>query len=205
MPWRGAILRRGAAAGAAASLLLVSGCGGGTRQDAGDHDATYRVTVTDASFPARQSLAQSSELRITVRNDDSHAIPDLAATITGTSGGTASAAFGQPSAESGQASSSRPVWIVDDGPADGTTAYANTWALGSVAPGASRTFVWHVTATVPGTFRVRYVLAGSLAGKSKLQLGSGAIPHGSFLVHVSARPAETRVTAAGKILSVPGD
>lgn len=205
MPRRGAILRRGTAASAAASLLLASGCGGGARQDAGDHDATYRVTVPRATFPTRQSLAQASELRITVHNADQHPIPNLAATITGGTGGTASEAFAAPSPVPGEASSSRPIWIVDHGPSDGTTAYANTWAIGALAPGATKTFVWRVTAVVPGTYRIRYALFGSLAGKSKLQLASGATPHGSFVVRVSARPAQTRVTPGGKILSVAGN
>jgi hypothetical protein len=193
------------AATAAASLLLVSGCGGGTRQDAADRDATYRVTVPRATFPARQDLATAIELRIAVHNDDSRAIPNLAATITTGLGGTSIAAFGQESPVSGQASSSRPVWIVDHGPTDGETAYANTWAIGPLAAGQTKTFVWRVTPIVPGDFRIRYALYGSLGGKSKLQLASGATPHGMFSVHVSGRPAQTKVTPGGRILSVAGN
>jgi hypothetical protein len=205
VPRRGAILRRGTAATAAASLLLASGCGGDARQDAADHDATYRVTVPHATFPARQSLATTTELRIAVHNDDGRTIPNLAATITAGVGGTSIAAFGEESPVSGQASSSRPVWIVDDGPADGDTAYANTWAIGPLAAGQTKTFVWRVTAVVPGTYSVRYALFGSLAGKSKLQLKSGATPHGTFRVRVSGRPAQTKVTPGGRILSVAGN
>jgi hypothetical protein len=204
VPRSRATLRGATAAAAAATLALASGCGGGARQDHGEAEATYPVAVPSASFPTRQSLAQHSEMRIVVRNIGNRTIPDVAATIQAAGGGTETEAFGRLTDASGVASRSRPAWVVDDGPLDGDTADANTWALGPLRPHATRTFVWRVSAVRAGDYVLTYRLAGSLTGRSQLRLGDGRVPRGSFRVHVSAKPATVRVTPSGKIVSVPG-
>jgi hypothetical protein len=209
---RAAVLGRGGiiGGGLAATLVviaaaLVGGCGGGgERQDAGDSSATYRVRVSDPSFPARQGLAEEAELRMTVRNLDDRTIPNLAATIGMAGDGTQAAAFGSLSKDSGLSSRSRPVWVVDDGPLSGDTAYANTWALGPLAPGDERTFVWRVTAVEPGRYVVTYRLAGSLTGGARLETPDGRVPRGRFAATISGRPRGLRVTDDGRIVSVPG-
>ena len=61
-----------------------------------------------------------------------------------------STAFSRRSEQAGLADPNRPVWIVDDGPRGGETAYTNTWALGRVAPGQTKTFEWRVTPVEAG-------------------------------------------------------
>jgi hypothetical protein len=183
--------------------VLAAGCGGGTRQDAGEQGATYPVEVVRASFPPRQELAQHAALTISVRNVGDRTIPDLAATIEADGRGTTVAAFGRHVEGTEFASNSRPVWVVDDGPSDGDTAAANTWALGPLAPHHTRTFVWHVAAVEPGRFAITYRLFGSLSGKSQLSLRDGHAPEGTFKVAISPGAAQIRVTPDGRIVRVP--
>lgn len=201
---RGGILRSHASAAAlAAALMLVAGCGGGERQDAQDSDATYRVEILDSSFPARQELAEESEMRITVRNVDDRTIPNLVATLEMDRDGTRTAAFGLRSRDPDLSSRSRPVWILDEGPLSGDSAYGNTWALGPLAPGRSKTFSWNVVAVEPGRYDLRYRFAGSLTGGARLETQDGAVPQGDFPVYIDRRPGQIRVTDDGEIERVP--
>ena len=53
------------------------------------------------------------------------------------------------------------------GPGGAVTAYANTWALGPLKPGATAKFVWGVTAVKSGRHVVQYQVAAGLNGKAK--------------------------------------
>ena len=195
---------RGALAAAAAVALAFAGCGSSAHLS-GEQAAIYSVDLPEHSFPVHQQLAAPVELRLAVRNAGSRPIPDVAATIEmgGGADGTAVAAFGSNLSDPQLSSHSRPVWIVDAGPSDGDTAYANTWTLGPVAPGRTRVFVWRVVPVRSGSYTVRYKLTGSLTGRSQLRLADGSAPHGSFTVHVSGKAATVRVTPDGRIESVP--
>lgn len=189
---------------AAAAALALAGCGSeATRQDAADADGTYDVSV-EAAFPARQDLAEESRMTIAVTNDGDETIPNVAATIEAAGKGTTVEAFGMHSEQPQMASTSRPVWIVQDGPLSGDTAYTNTWAIGPIEPGASKTFTWTVVAIRPGTYRVTYRLAGSLPGGARLVDADGGAATGSFDVVVSDKPGQARITDDGRIVRVPG-
>ncbi len=202
MPSRRATLR-GATAAVAAVALALAGCGGGSAPPA-EPAATYPV-ATQASFPAHQSLAQRVALRLTVRNTGTRTIPNVAATIVSGGGpdGTAVQAFGSNLAGADLSSHSRPVWVVDAGPSNGDTAFANTWALGPIRPHQARTFVWRVVPVRAGTYTIGYRLTGSTTGRSQLREANGDAARGSLTVDVSAKPATVRVTADGRIVSVP--
>jgi hypothetical protein len=191
---------RGATAATAAVALALVGCGGSGGSSAG-HPATYQV-ATRATFPARQSLAEHVELQLTVRNTGARTIPSVAATLeTGDRHSAGVTAFGSYLGGAGLASHSRPVWIVDDGPVNGDTAYTNTWALGAIPPGRSRTFTWRVVPVRAGRYTLRYRLTAGR--RSELREANGDAPIGSFGVQVSGKPAQVRVTPDGKIVSVP--
>ena len=187
-------------------VLVAAGCGGGERQDADEPSGTFPVDVVKATFPTKQRLADQAELRIAVRNAGRKTLPNVAVTVeSGEADQTAeAAAFAEASEQQGLANSSRPVWVLDDGPRGGVTAYVNTWALGRLRPGQVRTFVWKVTAGKSGVHAIKYKIAAGLDGKAKAVLAGGnQEPTGAFTINVSGKPADARVGNDGKVIVEP--
>ena len=170
---------------AAISALAVAGCGGDEkRQDADEPSGEWVVEVVDADFPRAQRLARQETMRISVRNTEQRELPNVSLTVDGLT---------RRSEQAGLADPNRPVWIVDDGPRGGVTAYTNTWALGRIPAGGTKTFEFRVTPVVPGRHRISYRVSAGLDGKAKARLASGGRPEGSFSVNVSRVPAQSRV------------
>ena len=176
----------------AISAFAIAGCGGPPAQDADEPEGEFNVEVVEASFPTQQRLAQESQMRIVVRNAGDRAIPDVAVTVEPVQDADAPAAlaFEEGSRNPRLASASRPVWILDSGPPGGVTAYTNTWALGQLAPGATKHFVWNVTAVKGGAHTVRYTVAAGLDGKARAILPGGGRPSGEFQVNISDAPSQ---------------
>jgi hypothetical protein len=166
------------------AAFAVAGCGGGERQDKNEPSGTFPMNVVHANFPKSQSLAQPESMVIAVKNTGSKEIPNLAVTVD---------SFTTRSQQQGLADPNRPVWIVDAGPQGGTTAYVNTWALGKLAPGETRNFVWHVTPIQSGTHTLKYRVAAGLSGKAKAKVNGQDDFQGTFTVAVSGKPAQSRV------------
>ncbi len=210
---------------AAAFAPALAGCGSGPRQDVHEPTGTFKVDVLRASFPRQQHLAQQTELNIAVRNADHRTIPNIAVTIgspdhpRGVSD-TAAAAFGGTSQQTGLASTSRPIWILDPnpstsngppsdfdpsaentGPVNGQTAYTNTWALGPLAPGHTKTFTWRLTAVRPGSHTISYTIAAGLNGKARAVLRGGGAPHGRLTASINAQPAAGRLGPSGNVIA----
>ena len=169
---------------ASVAALAVAGCGGGKRQDADEPSGTFRVDVVRATFPTKQHLAKQARFVIAVRNSGAKTVPNVAVTVN---------SFSARSEQAGLAAAERPVWVVDDSPRGGDTAYTNTWALGRLAPGQTRRFVWRVTAVQAGTHTVKWQVAAGLNGKAKATLAGNRAPAGSVTVDVSAKPAQAHV------------
>jgi hypothetical protein len=212
---------------AALAALILAGCGGGTRQDATEPSGKFPVAVTTATFPASQRLSEHTHLILTVRNVGNQTIPNLAATICNVTcaypapagEGTGAAAFSENLQMPGLAHPSRPVWVVDTppgqcdygcganpaggygSPGGAVTAYSNTWALGALAPNATATFDWGVTAVAPGHHVVAWEIAAGLNGKAKAVLADGSAPHGTFVVTIHSAPAQTYVNGNGQIVT----
>jgi hypothetical protein len=176
-------------------MIALAGCGGGSRQDAGEKSDSFKVSLPGATFPEQQTVAKRSEMNIAVRNDDSKTLPNVAVTIN---------SFNRLSQQPGLQDPRRPVWIVDHGPTGGTTTYNETWALGALAPGQTKTFTWRVTAIEPGSYTVNYRVAAGLNGKAQAKLADGTPPRGTFSVTISGTPADARVDpATGKVIRRP--
>jgi hypothetical protein len=182
----------------ALSVLALAGCGG-ERQDANEPEGEFTLQVVRASFPARQTTAQQSTMRISVRNTDDRNLPNLAVTIeTKPRRGDAPAAFAVASDDARLADPDRPVWILDRGPAGGTTSYTNTWALGTVLPGQTVNAEWRLTAVRPGDYTVSYRVAPGLNGKAVV--ANGQKPTGSFDVTISDEPVPAWVKDDGEVV-----
>lgn len=178
-----------------ACAALAAGCGGGSRMDAGEPKKTFAVTVIDPSFPTLQAVARPATLTLGVHNASAATIPNVAVTID---------SFDYTSTAPELASNKRPIWVVEQGPGaiaprpvqseaisrpgGGQTAYVNTWALGPLPPGHTRTFAWHVMPVKPGAYTVHYAVAAGLAGQAKARLADGALPHGHFHVTIAPEP-----------------
>jgi hypothetical protein len=183
-----------------AAMVALSGCGGGESQDANEPEGTYRLEVAGASFPATQGIADQSTMRIRVRNPGQRTIPNVAVTVE-TKGATADAgvtAFGQKADDARLADANRPIWILDQEPVGGTSAYANTWTLGPLKGGQTKTFEWKLTAVEPGRYSLAYRVAPGLDGKARLAAGSKS--RGTFTVTVRDEPVPARVNSEGEVV-----
>ncbi len=183
-----------------AAAVALSGCGGGESQDANEPEGSYRLEVADAAFPAKQGIAEQTTMRIRVRNPGRRTVPNVAVTVE-TKGASADAgvtAFGQKADDSRLADANRPIWILDQEPVGGTSAYANTWSLGPLKGGRTKSFEWKLTAVEPGSYTLDYRVAPGLDGKARLAAGSKA--RGSFAVIVRDDPVPARVNSKGEVV-----
>jgi hypothetical protein len=184
------------AAVALALALLSSGCGQ-ERQDADAPSGEFSLDVVRASFPAEQRIAEAATLALEIENTGTRAVPDLAVTIetAPAQDGQAPVAFGQSSDDPSLAASARPVWILDDGPAGGDSAYANTWAVGPLGAGQSRTLEWKLTAARAGRYTVAWRLAPALEGDVTL---AGGKTEGELAVTIADDPVPARIGEDGE-------
>ena len=83
------------------------------------------------------------------------------------------------------------------GPAGGKSAYDNTWAVGPLGKGQTRTVEWKLTAMEAGRYTVAWRLAPSLEGDVKL---AGGRTKGEFVVTIADEPVPARVTADGDVV-----
>ncbi len=188
----GAVLLTGA-------LLFASGCGGGARQDAHEAKSSYRLDVVHASFPAIQSIARRTALTLAVHNSGLRTAPNVAVTID---------SFEYTENFPELASDKRPIWVVEAGPGDighaaqtatvspaggGQTATSNVWALGPLAPGATRVFRWLLAPVKAGRRTVKYTVSAGLGGNARAVNASGGPVQGVFGVYVTASPPPTQV------------
>jgi hypothetical protein len=192
--------RSSALVGVLACALLAGGCGGGTRQDAGEPTGTFAMRIVGASFPAAQTIARQTRMVLLVRNSGARTVPNLAVTID---------SFDYTSNYPDLAANKRPVWAVERGPGaiasppvesqevsrpgGGQTAYVNTWTFGPLAPGKTRVLVWRVVPVKPGAWTVHYSVAPGLSGKSKAALPNSSRVNGRFHVQIAPAPPLTHV------------
>ena len=197
--------RRSLTALAVSGSLAFAGCGGGERQDEDEAAGSYELEVVSATFPEKQSLADSSKMKITVRNASDEVVPALAVTVKTAPDdeGEAAQAFSQRVDDDQLADPSRPIWIVDESPSNATVAHTNTWALPRIPPGETAEFVWKVTAVRAGDYTIEYSAYPGLDGKAELADGSKA--SGSFTVSISDDPPESRVDEQGRVVREQSD
>ena len=190
-------------ASACACAVALGACGGGERQDENEPEGNYRVEVVKAEFPSKQKLAKRSNLVITVKNAGSKTIPNIAVSVNG---------FDVKLDNDRLADPKRPIFVINGVPKDigtfpeskeaapegGETAYVDTWALGRLKPGKTKTFRWNVTAVRPGPYRLRYRVAAGLDGKAKAVAAGDQPPSGLLTGTVDDEAPDSRVAEDGK-------
>jgi hypothetical protein len=203
--------------------VAVAGCGSGPRQDANEPKGNFPVQIVDATFPATQRLATTSNMTIVVRNPGPKTIPVVSVTVKcasskGGSGGSPSGAgetggFSYRTQQPDVADPSRPRFVINTvptrtprqydygrlDPLERSSAYVDTFPLGSLAPQRSVTFRWNVTAVKSGRFHICYRVNAGLAGKAKAVPAQAGEPvDGVFDGQVKDRPPQAHIGADGK-------
>ena len=179
-------------------VVLLAGCGDEARQDADEPEGEFKVEVVDASFPRLQHVAESVELKLTVRNgEQDESLRTVAVTVeTKARGDDAALAFGQNKRGAGLADAGRPVWVLDEGPKGGETSYVNTWLAGALGPGRERELVWKLVPARAGTYEISYRVAPGLTGKARAARGDTG---GRFTVVIDDEPVPARVGEDGRV------
>ncbi len=138
-------------------------------------------------------------LKLEVANRGDRATPNLAVTVETDPGekGQAPVSFAQKVGNPALADGAEPVWIVDEGPAGGESAYTNTWAVGPLGKGQTRTVEWKLTALKAGRYTVGWQLAPALEGDFKL---AGGRTKGEFVVTIEDDPVPARVDGEGNVI-----
>ena len=205
---------RATAAGLAALVLAaaLSACGESS-SDANEPSGTYRVAVTEASFPTRQFLGQESLLRLGIRNTGKKTVPALTVTMTiaGKAGRDSSLPFGVRDAQPGLAQADRPVWVLEEGyprlagsskPGGATTSNRKTFDFGPLRPGEATDVVWKLSAVKAGRFTVAYRIDAGLSGSAKAVTAGDVAPGGTFAAEITQELPETEVTDNGEIVEI---
>ena len=167
--------------------------------------------MVTAEFPTSQHLAQTSLLRIGVRNTGRKTVPAQTVTISiaGPEGQTSSLPFGIHDPQPGLSQPDRPVWaLAQNYPrlagasqrAGAQTANPKTFEFGPLKPGATTEAVWKVTASKPGNYVLLYKVDAGLSGTAKAKGPGGVAPGGSFAVKISSVPPNVVVTDSGEVV-----
>jgi len=197
---------------ALAAAALLGACGSGSSSDV-EPAGTFHVKVTEASFPTKQDLGQTSLLRLGVRNTGKRTVPGLTVTFTiaGKQGVESALPFGVNDQEAGLSQSERPVWVLAQTyprlhgsakPGGTSTSNRKTFAFGEVKPGRTVQAVWKLSAVRPGKYTLLYTIDAGLSGKARAKTTGGVTPGGSFQTEITEQLPETEVTDSGEIVEV---
>jgi hypothetical protein len=191
---------------------LLAACGESS-SDANEPTGTFRVKVTEAKFPTKQKLGQTSLLQLGVRNTGKRTVPGLNVTFTiaGKRGVESSLPFGISDPQPELAQPERPVWVLAQtyprlygSPDPGGTSTSNrkTFDFGPVKPGQKVQAVWKLSAVKAGKYTLLYSVDAGLSGESKAKTGNGVTPGGSFATEITQALPETEVTENGEIVEI---
>jgi hypothetical protein len=200
-----------AAALAAALALTVVACGGESSSDANEPSGTFRVRVTDASFPTSQRLGQTSLMKIGVRNTGKKALPALIVnvSIAGHEGQGSTLPFAVHDPQPELAQPDRPVWVLaahypkfvgSSAPGGAETSNQRTYDFGPLKPGKTADLVWKLSAVRSGHYNLLYAIDAGLGGQVKTKTGGGVKPGGSFSVQISSARLDKEVNGRGEVV-----
>jgi hypothetical protein len=200
-----------AAVFAAALALSIAACGGESSSDANEAEGTYRIRVTDASFPTEQHLGQTYLLKLGVRNTSGKTIPALTVNVSikGKEGQGSTLPFGIHDPQPELAQPDRPVWVLAEhypkfagssAPGGTETSNQKTFDFGLLKKGATTNAVWKLSAVKSGNYTLLYAIDAGLSGTAKAETGGGVAPGGSFAVKISSAERNTEVNDRGEVV-----
>jgi hypothetical protein len=197
---------------AVAVAALLGACGGDdSSSETSEPNRPYEVRVTEASFPAKQNLGQTSLLELGFRNTGETDVPVLAVTISiaGKQGETSALPFAIQDPTPGLAQADRPVWVLaatyprrqgSSRPGGASTSNSKTFAFGPLKAGRTTKAVWKLSAVRPGKYTLRYDVSAGLGGKAKAETSGGVAPGGSLVTEITTELPDTEVTDSGEIV-----
>jgi hypothetical protein len=184
----------------ACPALLFGGCGGGSEQTHGEVKRSYEMSISAATFPAKQSVSKPAELRVKILNEAGRTVPNVAITVD---------AFSYVEKYPELAANKRPIWVVEQGPGavpklpvqsqavsppgGGQTVYVNTWALGPLKAKATQTYTWKVVPVKAGAHSVHLTVSAGLAGNATATLVRGGAVTRSFSTQIAPAPPSRHV------------
>lgn len=197
---------------ALAVAALLAACGESS-SDANEPTGTFHVKVTEAKFPTKQKLGQTSLLQLGVRNTGKRTVPGLTVTFTiaGKRGVDSSLPFGISEPQPELAQPDRPVWVLaqtyprlhgSSEPGGTSTSNRKTFDFGPVKAGETVKAVWKLSAVKAGKYTLLYSVDAGLSGESKAKTGNGVTPGGSFATEISQALPETEVTDNGEVVEI---
>lgn len=197
------------------AAISISACGGGSSSDSNEPTGTFEAKVTEAEFPTKQRLGQTSLMRIGVRNTGTRTIPSLTitASIGGEEGATSSLPFAIHDPQPGLAQPDRPVWVLasrypkragDPAPGGTETANPKTFNFGPLKPDQTVVGVWKLSAVREGEYDVLYGVDAGFSGSAEVETANGTPPGGTFAVKILTPPPNTIVTDSGEVVEIPG-
>lgn len=199
------------ALGLVAATTLLASCGGGS--EAGDQFSNeaggeYPIRVLQTSFPKRQTVAETYDLRLNVRNSGDETVPALNATID-LPGQDSTLAFAYRTDQIGVAAAQRPIWVLEEGypKLAGTvgrggagTSNKRTFNFGELAPGKTARMIWRVTAVKAGDYRIRWQLSAGLGLDSTAVDATGNQPTGVLSASIDGKARLTEIDEKGNVV-----
>ncbi len=192
---------------------MLAACGGESSSDANEQSGTYRVHVTEASFPTKQRLGQTSLLALGIRNTGKKTVPTLTVTITiaGKAGRDSSLPFGVHDPQPGLAQADRPIWVLSETyprlvgssePGGATTSNRKTFSFGPLKPGQTTAAVWKLSAVKAGDYTLVYRVGAGLTSDTKAETDGGVTPGGSFVTEITQALPEVEVNDSGEVVEI---
>lgn len=202
------VLALGALLGACGLALFATGCGSDEGQFSNDPTGDFPVEVVKSSFKPLQTVAETYDLSIAVRNSGDETIPAIN-TVIDLPGLGSTLAFAYADQQEGLAMNQRPVWVIEEGwpklagtkgRGGATTADRRTFEFGELPPGETANMVWRLVAAKPGRFRVKYEISAGLGGDTRAVDAQGEVPTGVLPVRISNLARLTEINQKGEVV-----
>lgn len=197
--------------GVSICALLMAGCGGDGEaepQFANEAAGAFPVEVIESEFKRAQTVAETYDLTLAVRNSGDETIPAINTTIN-LPGLGSTLAFAYRDRQEGLAQPQRPVWVLEEGypklagtvgRGGAATANRRTFNFGELDPGDTANMVWRVTALKPGSYRLGWRVSAGLGTGTTAELPDGTQPRGVLPVRIGNRARLTRVDENGEVV-----